>query len=676
MFRLTLRNNSKRRAAPDGHAVRRVGARREPLALAAARRHQPRPGHRRACWRATPSARSSASASPFSICTRATERTVTGDRTEFLGRNGTLREPAALRRRSLSDRTGAGLDPCGAIQVTVVLEPDQTQTVVGLLGDARGRSRRREPWCSAIASPRRSTTRCGEARAFWDDLLGTLAVSTPDRVAGPDAEPLAALPDPGLPHLGTVGVLSVERRLRLPRSAAGRAGAALSRAGARARAHPARRVAAVRRRRRAALVARAGRPGRAHALLRRSAVAGLRHAALHRRRPATVACSTSRSRSSRAVRSIPGEHEAYERPSISRQSALALRALRSRHRAEPRDRRARPAADRHRRLERRHEPGRRRRTRRERLARLVPAPHPARVRRRSPRPAAKTIAPPQYRRYADRLLAGVEEAWDGDWYRRAYFDDGTPLGSKENDECRIDAIAQSWAVIAGGGDPGPRAAGDGVGRRAAGAARGRPRAAADAAVRSHGAEPRLHPGLRARACGKTAGSTPTPRSGPCWRSPSSATAIARRSCSRCSIRSTTRGHRRKSPATAPSRTSSPPMSIRGRRTPAAAAGPGTRDRRGGCIASASKRFSASRSETNALHIDPVHPARLAAIRGGAQTAGRRVADRRREPGRREPRRALDRARWRRPGGTGDKARRVDRSTRRARGAWDGLKVHA
>jgi cyclic beta-1,2-glucan glucanotransferase len=59
----------------------------------------------------------------------------------------------------------------------------------------------------------------------------------------------------------------------------------------------------------------------------------------------------------------------------------------------------------------------------------------------------------QYRRHVDRLRDGVEAAWDGEWYRRAYFDDGTPLGSKENAECRIDAIAQSWSVIAGGGDP-------------------------------------------------------------------------------------------------------------------------------------------------------------------------------------------------------------------------------
>jgi cellobiose phosphorylase len=43
-------------------------------------------------------------------------------------------------------------------------------------------------------------------------------------------------------------------------------------------------------------------------------------------------------------------------------------------------------------------------------------------------------------------------AWDGQWYRRAYFDDGTPLGSAANDECQIDSIAQSWAVISGAAD--------------------------------------------------------------------------------------------------------------------------------------------------------------------------------------------------------------------------------
>ena len=51
----------------------------------------------------------------------------------------------------------------------------------------------------------------------------------------------------------------------------------------------------------------------------------------------------------------------------------------------------------------------------------------------------------------EKLLQSIEEnAWDGEWYLRAFYDDGTKLGSKENDECRIDSISQSWSVISKG----------------------------------------------------------------------------------------------------------------------------------------------------------------------------------------------------------------------------------
>ncbi len=56
--------------------------------------------------------------------------------------------------------------------------------------------------------------------------------------------------------------------------------------------------------------------------------------------------------------------------------------------------------------------------------------------------------------HAAALKTSLELAWDGDWYRRGYFDDGTPLGSAASSECRIDSIAQSWSVISGAGDPG------------------------------------------------------------------------------------------------------------------------------------------------------------------------------------------------------------------------------
>jgi len=60
-----------------------------------------------------------------------------------------------------------------------------------------------------------------------------------------------------------------------------------------------------------------------------------------------------------------------------------------------------------------------------------------------------------WRAHAAALRSSLEEhGWDGDWYRRAYFDDGTPMGSAANDECRIDSIAQSWGVLSGAAERG------------------------------------------------------------------------------------------------------------------------------------------------------------------------------------------------------------------------------
>jgi cyclic beta-1,2-glucan synthetase len=67
---------------------------------------------------------------------------------------------------------------------------------------------------------------------------------------------------------------------------------------------------------------------------------------------------------------------------------------------------------------------------------------------------ADTATAATMRTQADAYVAAVEAtSWDGEWYRRAYFDDGTPLGAANNKECRIDSIAQSWSVISGAGTP-------------------------------------------------------------------------------------------------------------------------------------------------------------------------------------------------------------------------------
>lgn len=61
----------------------------------------------------------------------------------------------------------------------------------------------------------------------------------------------------------------------------------------------------------------------------------------------------------------------------------------------------------------------------------------------------------KWRLHISALQAALErEAWDGEWYRRAFYDDGFPLGSSRNAECRIDSIAQSWAVISWAAEPG------------------------------------------------------------------------------------------------------------------------------------------------------------------------------------------------------------------------------
>ena len=73
---------------------------------------------------------------------------------------------------------------------------------------------------------------------------------------------------------------------------------------------------------------------------------------------------------------------------------------------------------------------------------------------RSPRRARDGRARKPGRRTPTRSSVALDrEAWDGNWYRRGYYDDGTPLGSAASEECRIDSIAQSWAAISGAGDP-------------------------------------------------------------------------------------------------------------------------------------------------------------------------------------------------------------------------------
>ena len=104
----------------------------------------------------------------------------TGDRTEFLGRNGVLARPAALDRSTpLTNTVGGGFDPCGALQTTIDLASDGEAEVVFFLGESATRD-------EAVALVKRYRTLdldvvFHEATRRWDDILDTVQVTTPDR---------------------------------------------------------------------------------------------------------------------------------------------------------------------------------------------------------------------------------------------------------------------------------------------------------------------------------------------------------------------------------------------------------------------------------------------------------------------------------------------------------------
>jgi cellobiose phosphorylase len=107
------------------------------------------------------------------------QRTVGGDRTEFIGRNGSLQAPAALRRQHLSGRLGAGFDPCGALQVRLELEPGGVHERVFRLGLGRDHAD-----AMALVLRFRGLAAAAQAldrvRTHWQRVLGTVQVRTPD----------------------------------------------------------------------------------------------------------------------------------------------------------------------------------------------------------------------------------------------------------------------------------------------------------------------------------------------------------------------------------------------------------------------------------------------------------------------------------------------------------------
>jgi cellobiose phosphorylase len=109
----------------------------------------------------------------------ASARSVSGDRAEFLGRNGSLRAPAALSQARLSGRTGAGMDPCGAMQVAFDLEDGDDREIVFRLGAERDAGAATQ-LLQRVRGQAAAAEALAAVRAHWRDTLGRVQVRTPE----------------------------------------------------------------------------------------------------------------------------------------------------------------------------------------------------------------------------------------------------------------------------------------------------------------------------------------------------------------------------------------------------------------------------------------------------------------------------------------------------------------
>ncbi|MGH7788817.1 MAG: GH36-type glycosyl hydrolase domain-containing protein [Candidatus Binatia bacterium] len=375
----------------------------------------------------------------------------TCDRTEFLGRNGSLDRPAALADTGpMSDRVGAGLDPCAALQARVELKPNARVELVFFLGEAASRTAAR-----ALVTRYRAADLNAVLRAvttFWDDVLGAVQVRTPDRS-------LDILLNRWLVYQ-TLACRVWARSAFYQASGAYGFRDQLQDVMALAVAQP--QVT------RAQLLRAGGRQfveGDVQHWWLPPAGNGVRTRVSDDRAwlALAVAHYVERSGDRTVLDEVlpflhgpsldPGAHDSFFQPTESEERASLFehcaRALEQSLATGEHGLPLMGTGDWNDGMNRVGEGGKGEsvwlgwflHTALTRFAVL------ADERGESARATA-------WRQHATALAEALETAaWDGDWYRRGYFDDGTALGSSTSDECRIDSIAQSWAVLSGAAEP-------------------------------------------------------------------------------------------------------------------------------------------------------------------------------------------------------------------------------
>jgi cyclic beta-1,2-glucan synthetase len=376
--------------------------------------------------------------------------TVTGDRTEFIGRNSSLRTPAAMRRVDLSGKTGAGYDPCAAAQKKFKLLPGQELELVFLLGWTDG-SKSVAEVLSAFRTHELVHQAIDETIRFWTDVRESIQVRTPDSAF-----------DLLVNHWLLYQTLSCRIWAR---SAFYQSGGAfgfrdqLQDVMALVYSLPqvARQVIllAASRQFEEGDVQHWWHPPSGRGIRTRFSDDYLFLPFVVSHYVTTTGDTGILDESISYLRSPllePHEDERYELPEVSPiTESLYMHCLRAIDHSFRRGQHGLPlmgCGDWNDGMNRVGAQG---------AGESVWLAWFLIVLLRKFIPLVESRGETQrgekYADEAEKLLNAVEQhAWDGSWYRRAYFDDGTPLGSAQNDECQIDSLAQSWSVIAGG-DP-------------------------------------------------------------------------------------------------------------------------------------------------------------------------------------------------------------------------------
>jgi len=370
---------------------------------------------------------------------------MTADRTEFLGRNGSVSAPAALGRVGLSGRIGPALDPCGALMTKIALAPGETREIAFILGQAENLEEIRR-LVSAYAG--RAKEVLAEVQRQWDHILSAVRVTTPD---------------PGLNIMVNRWLLYQVLACRVwARSAFYQSGGAY---GFRDQLQDV-----------MALVNCA--PEEARAQLLRAAARQFEEGDVQHwwHPPSGVGVRTritddlyflpfvahhyvsTTGDTALLDEVVPfvksavlreGQEEDFSRPTVSEQTATVyehcLRALEHGYRLGSHGLPLMGTGDWNDGMNKVGAQGKGESVWNGWFFVTVLNAFAKLADRRG-----QTIDASRCRQRAENLRAALEaNAWDGAWYLRAYFDDGMPLGSAQNDECQIDAIPQAWAVISG-----------------------------------------------------------------------------------------------------------------------------------------------------------------------------------------------------------------------------------